>query len=141
VAAALLPGLYLAVSRSLPATAPERAAIEERQPIAPVAAPIPEPSIAGVAAPSVPAPVVRRPTGRQESRLVQTAIVETRPEGQLTSDEADQLARALVAVSRIERLSDVERQPTEVPDTPLLRIATDDPNVVIYWRLEPSGGK
>jgi hypothetical protein len=63
------------------------------------------------------------------------------PDVQLTAAEADQLARALVAVSRIERLSDVDRELPAAPETPLVRIATDDPNVVIYWRLEPSGGK
>ncbi len=62
----------------------------------------------------------------------------------LSSDDADQLARAVVAISRIRSVEEAVRQPPAPPDpdaTPLVRLATDDPNVVIYWRLEPNGGE
>ena len=58
----------------------------------------------------------------------------------LSPDDADQLARAVVAIARIER---VDETPAEAPSspTPLMRLATADPDVVIYWQLEPSGGE
>jgi anti-sigma factor RsiW len=54
----------------------------------------------------------------------------------LSKEDADQLARAVVAISRIERLTDVVGKVQAVPSSPLMRIATNDPNIVIYWRLE-----
>jgi hypothetical protein len=56
----------------------------------------------------------------------------------LTREDADQLARAIVAVSRIERVTDADRE-AEAPST-LIRMTTDDPNVVIYWQLDSNGG-
>lgn len=64
----------------------------------------------------------------------------------LSPEEADQLARALVVLAQIERLSDI---PTgDAPDTGTARVApgfvrwvTDSPNVTIYWQLESSGGE
>jgi hypothetical protein len=60
----------------------------------------------------------------------------------LSPEDADQLARALVLVSRLQR-SDPPPRTTDAADatrTPLAHIATDDPNVVIYWQFDPSGG-
>ena len=60
----------------------------------------------------------------------------------LSADDADQLARAVVAIARIQRVeeaaADDERSPAP---TPLMRLATADPDVVIYWKLDPNGGE
>jgi hypothetical protein len=59
----------------------------------------------------------------------------------LTTADADQLARAVVAVSHIDHVS--EPPPESLPETtpaPFVRLATDDPDVVIYWRLDSDGG-
>jgi anti-sigma factor RsiW len=60
----------------------------------------------------------------------------------LSPDDADQLARAVVAISRIERVDGVpaDAEPSRA-SAPLMRLATADPDVVIYWQLEPSGGE
>ena len=57
----------------------------------------------------------------------------------LSPDDADQLARAVVAIARVQR---VDEAPDEVEPSPvpLMRLATADPDVVIYWQLEPNGG-
>ena len=58
----------------------------------------------------------------------------------LSPDDADQLARAVVAIARIDRLDEAPLDAEPSP-TPLVRLATADPDVVIYWQLEPSGGE
>jgi hypothetical protein len=58
----------------------------------------------------------------------------------LSPDDADQLARAVVAIARIERVDEAPSEPSPAP-APLVRLATADPDVVIYWQLEPSGGE
>jgi len=60
----------------------------------------------------------------------------------LSPDDADQLARAVVAIARIERLDEapIATEPSPAA-APLMRLATADPDVVIYWQLEPSGGE
>jgi len=60
----------------------------------------------------------------------------------LSPDDADQLARAVVAIARIERVDEapIDAQPSPAA-APLMRLATADPDVVIYWQLEPSGGE
>jgi hypothetical protein len=61
----------------------------------------------------------------------------------LSSDDADQLARAVVAVSQIQSAHDRPADPDpspEVESAPLMRLASTDPNVVIYWQLDPNGG-
>jgi hypothetical protein len=65
-----------------------------------------------------------------------------RPASALSSEDADQLARAVVAVSRIDRVTDAvpEPPPSPIPAT-LVRLATDDPDIVIYWRLDSDGGE
>jgi anti-sigma factor RsiW len=66
----------------------------------------------------------------------------TAQDAQLSPDEADQLARAVVAVSEIASLSDLPRR-EQVEKGPLsgrfARLATADPDVVIYWQLDPNG--
>jgi hypothetical protein len=60
----------------------------------------------------------------------------------LSPDDADQLARAVIAIARIERVEEgpIDAEPSPAP-APLMRLATADPDVVIYWQLEPSGGE
>jgi hypothetical protein len=58
----------------------------------------------------------------------------------LSADDADQLARAVVAIARIERVDEVPVDAEPSPEPPLMRLATADPDVVIYWQLEPNGG-
>jgi hypothetical protein len=59
----------------------------------------------------------------------------------LSPDDADQLARAVVAIARIQKVDEVpaDYEPSPAP-APLMRLATADPDVVIYWQLEPNGG-
>jgi hypothetical protein len=61
----------------------------------------------------------------------------------LSPEDADQLARAVVAISRITSVQDALREPLP-PDpspAPVVRLATADPDVVIYWRLDSNGGE
>lgn len=58
----------------------------------------------------------------------------------LSAADADQLARAVVAISRIESLTDGDAETPPPAPEPFVRLATSDPNVVIYWRLDPDGG-
>jgi hypothetical protein len=61
----------------------------------------------------------------------------------LSRDDADQLARAVVAVSQIQSAHDRPADPDPSPgveSAPLMRLASTDPNVVIYWQLDPNGG-
>jgi hypothetical protein len=65
-----------------------------------------------------------------------------KPAPALSPEDADQLARALLAVSRIESLADATVRPAAPPARPpLVRLATSDPDIVIYWQLESDGGK
>ncbi len=62
--------------------------------------------------------------------------------GALSPEDADQLARAVVAVSQIESVEDATAPPPAPSDRPpLMRLATSDPDIVIYWQLESDGGK
>jgi hypothetical protein len=59
----------------------------------------------------------------------------------LSPDDADQLARAVVAVSRIRRLSDEPPAARDDRSAPaMVRLETPDPDVVIYWQLDSNGG-
>ena len=63
------------------------------------------------------------------------------PAPTLSPEDADQLARALVAVSRIRRLSDWRAGAPAAPSSPtVVRLETLDPDVVIYWQLDANGG-
>lgn len=105
------------------------------------------PSIPGAATESPPASMRRRPRSADGS--------EGRAAGDggsaLTPEEADQLARAVVAMARIEGRRDprdhgVEGQREAPEGSPtsrgtLVRWTTADPNVVIYWQLDSDGGE
>lgn len=76
----------------------------------------------------------KRPAGRASSHPVAALG--------LSPEDADQLARAVVAVSRIQRLPAPATEPPLAPSSGLLvRLATANPDVVIYWRLDPNGGQ
>ena len=80
-------------------------------------------------------------TFRAHPRVVPVMDV-PKPVAVLSPEDADQLARAVVAVSQIESVEDV-RAPSPVPSDrpPLIRLATSDPDIIIYWQLESDGGK
>jgi hypothetical protein len=59
----------------------------------------------------------------------------------LSPDDADQLARAVVAIAGIRRVDDNRPELEPSPAPALMRLATADPDVVIYWQLEPNGGE
>ncbi|MBN2370927.1 MAG: zf-HC2 domain-containing protein [Vicinamibacteria bacterium] len=85
---------------------------------------------AAVVRPHVPAPTLNDDASEE-------------PDVPLTSAEADQLARAIVLLSRIEKLDDLgpdAEAPRDTPPTATVRLATGDPNVVIYWSFESNGG-
>jgi len=123
------PSRIVAVS-SPPSSAPHAIA----SPIAPpvIASPSARSTLRGPAAvsPRMERAHVRRATDRP-------SVVPT-----LSADDADQLARAVVAIARIERVDEapIETEPSPAA-APLMRLATADPDVVIYWQLEPSGGE
>jgi anti-sigma factor RsiW len=59
----------------------------------------------------------------------------------LTAEEADQLARAVVIVSRVERVSEPPAgTAAKRPLAEVVQLATADPDVVIYWQIDSSGG-
>jgi hypothetical protein len=63
----------------------------------------------------------------------------------LSPADADRLAQALVYVSKLDGVPPVLEEPSETdrdakPAAPLIRLATDDPNVVIYWQIDSNGG-
>lgn len=65
-----------------------------------------------------------------------------KPAPGLSPEDADRLARAVLAVSQIENVADAPVQPRTTADrAPLVRLATSDPDIVIYWQLESEGGK
>jgi anti-sigma factor RsiW len=84
----------------------------------------------------------RHSTARLDRAVSQSMEPETaRVAPELSPDEADQLARAVVAVSRIRRLSDrASAAPAASSSPPLVRLETADPDVVIYWQLDSNGG-
>ncbi len=79
------------------------------------------------------------PLARTVSRSVEPKTARVVPE--LSPEDADQLARAVVVVSRIRRLRE---GPSTAPAEPLpaavVRLETPDPGVVIYWQLDSNGG-
>jgi len=65
-----------------------------------------------------------------------------KPVAALSPEDADQLARAVLAVSRIESVEEATVHTAAPSDRPsLVRLATSDPDIVIYWQLESDGGK
>jgi anti-sigma factor RsiW len=84
---------------------------------------------------TAPAPLAPEPARRTAVRAPRAVVPKLSPE------DADQLARAVVAVSRIQSVGQALREaPSPYPPMPLVRLATADPNVVIYWRVDPNGG-
>ncbi len=88
-----------------------------------------------------PAPERRRAIVRAK-RPASTHVEAPASSSTLSAEDADQLARAVVAVSHIDHLTDTLGQPppSPIPAT-LMRFATADPSVVIYWRLDSNGGE
>jgi hypothetical protein len=118
-------------SRTIAVSSPPR--IAPTIPSPPAAEPSPRSTLPGPPAvsPHMEQAHVRR--GRADRRSVVPA---------LSPDDADQLARAVVAIARIRRVQDAEPDIEPSPEpTPLMRLATADPDVVIYWQLEPNGGE
>ena len=70
--------------------------------------------------------------------MVSPGVAHTTTAPALSQEDADQLARAVVAVSRIERVTDTYQEPAA--RSTWVRLTTDDPKVVIYWQLDSNGG-
>jgi len=95
------------------------------------------------------AATMRRLHGNRQSTKGRRAVVSPHmdPNGldsvvPLSEDDAAQLARAVVVLSKIERLSDFNEEPDALPrSSSMVRFETADPNVVIYWELAPIGGE
>ena len=134
-------------------------ALVGRDPVRTSDVPLPPPSApTALASPVVPSPVGAPPrTGPRSVRSTIPAPPSVSPRMEqarrgpadgpsvvpaLSPDDADQLARAVVAIARIERVDEapIDAQPSPAA-APLMRLATADPDVVIYWQLEPSGGE
>ena len=134
-------------------------ALVGRNPVRTSDVPLPPPSApTALASPVVPSPVGAPPrTGPRSVRSTIPAPPSVSPRMEqarrgpadgpsvvpaLSPDDADQLARAVVAIARIERVDEapIDAQPSPAA-APLMRLATADPDVVIYWQLEPSGGE
>jgi anti-sigma factor RsiW len=106
------------------------------------------------ALPTIPSPVTAEPSPRStlpgrravsphmERAHVRRGRTDRQPPAPaLSPEDADQLARAVVAIARIRSVQDVRPDVEPSPDpTPLMRLATADPDVVIYWQLDPNGG-
>ena len=108
---------------------------EARLPGSPLVAAMPSTSVTSATPPVGGTPV------RTPRRVFPIMDVPT-PAPTLSREDADQLARAVVAVSQIESVEDVAA-PSPAPSDrpPLIRLATSDPDIVIYWQLESDGGK
>jgi len=88
-------------------------------------------------------PVLSQSTARAPAAVSPRVGRKTMRRGSgLSPDDADQLARAIVAVSRVQRLSDSADTAERVTARPsdVVRLETANPDVVIYWQLDSSGG-
>lgn len=79
---------------------------------------------------------------RDPDAVLEAALQRAEP---LSAEDADQLARALIYVSQLDGLPPVPDEASESEDaatTPatVVRLATQDPNVVIYWQIDSNGG-
>jgi hypothetical protein len=77
-----------------------------------------------------------------EAMALERALQRAQP---LSPEDADRLAQALVYVSKLDGVPPMPEEPSETdheakPAAPLIRLATDDPNVVIYWQIDSNGG-
>jgi hypothetical protein len=135
-------GTFAGVVALVGRTDPVRtAAVPSRSPSAPAAVASPVATSSVTTPPSVRSTLPGPP--RVSPRVKQTRPGPTdRPSvvPALSPDDADQLARAVVAIARIERVDEIPADAEPSP-APLMRLATADPEVVIYWQLEPSGGE
>jgi hypothetical protein len=109
------------------------------------------PAPARAEAAATPAPLPPRSTVRPLGPVSGTDATPARgTPTDLTPQEADQLARAVVALARVEALSDAPDTEAEgdvgmtdlppTPSGPVVRWTTGDPGVVIYWQLAADGG-
>jgi hypothetical protein len=142
-------GLAVLVWRTKAAAPRQTAGLEAALP---TARPQPPPAAVSVETPAVTstrraaqgatAPLARRSTMGAPRRVSQGMERETaRVVPQLSPDDAEQLARAVVAVSRIRRLRDRSSTATVEPlPTAVVRLETSDPGVVIYWQFDSNGG-
>jgi anti-sigma factor RsiW len=116
--------------------APSRASVAPAVPVETSgAAPTRRPPAGAASLPSRRPSTVRPAPAVSQGREPKTARVV--PE--LSPDDAEQLARAVVAVSRMHRLE--EPAPAGEPSPgAVVRLQTSDPGVVIYWQLDSNGG-
>ncbi len=100
-------------------------------------------------APPAPEPTSKPATSGSESTVPASGAVSAGVERRtvarrfaLSPDDADQLARAVVAVSRVRQLAEPTDAAESVTSRPsdVVRLETADPSVVIYWQLDSSGG-
>jgi hypothetical protein len=140
----------MALSRTRPLI-PDRSIATRTVPSLPSATRSPQasgrlPSTRDVAPPVVPSPTRPESTARAKRPVSPVpAAAQT-----LTPAEADQLARALVAVAEVESLADVQDGAEAMgagaiadreASSAFMRWTTKDPDVVIYWQLETNGGE
>ena len=85
---------------------------------------------------------IEEAVSRAERRqLVDEALSALPPKERTVIALRDIEARAIVAVSKIRLLSDVEKpMPAEPAVAGQVVLATSDPNAVIYWQLDSNGG-
>jgi hypothetical protein len=82
---------------------------------------------------------------REDRSGVETLEAALQRSEPLSPEDADQLARALVYVSQLDGVPPPPNEPDEAedaakPPTTVVRLATQDPNVVIYWQMDSNGG-
>jgi hypothetical protein len=142
---AMAASLFLAVV-GVVAWRASRAPLASPPSLSPAAPPAPAPAVAQHAerAPINPAALTLRSKPRiLSARHSATGRGGTAAEGTLSTEDADQLARAVVAVSGIDRLRDVSGEGAEYASqqqSQVIQLATEDPNVVIYWQIDSNGG-
>lgn len=102
---------------------------------------IPSPSTAPASRSTLPGPPAVSPH-MERAHAHRGRMDREPPVPTLSPEDADQLARAVVAIARIQRVDEipVDSEPSPAPP-PLMRLATADPDVVIYWQLDPTGGE
>jgi anti-sigma factor RsiW len=99
---------------------------------------------AAIASPEIPPPSARSTIPRRQAvspRMEQARRDRPSDGPPLSPDDADQLARAVVAIAGIRRVDEIRPEGEPSPAPALMRLATADPDVVIYWQLEPNGGE
>ncbi len=142
-------GLAMLVWRTKAAAPRQTAGLKAALPTArpqppPAAVPVETPAVTPTrrAAQGASAPLAHRSTMRAPRPVSQGMERETvRVVPELSPDDAEQLARAVVALSRIRRLRErPPAAPAEPSPAATVRLETSDPGVVIYWQLDSNGG-